>query len=74
MTARTVELRVSASVPKDCIFWREDNGWVGVCDDLSLTVRGSSFEDAKRKMEAELRAHIEHVLREHSRTSRETVA
>jgi predicted RNase H-like HicB family nuclease len=74
MTAHTVELRVSASVPKDCSFWLEDNGWIGVCDDLSLTIRGSSFEDAKRKMEAELRAHIEHVLHEHSRTSRETVA
>jgi hypothetical protein len=74
MTAYAVELKVSASVPKDCSFWPEDNGWNGICEDLSLIVRGSSFEDAKRKMEAELQAHIEHVLREQSRTSREKVA
>jgi predicted RNase H-like HicB family nuclease len=74
MTAHTVELKVSASVPKDCSFWLEDNGWNGVCEDLSLIVRGSSFEDAKRKMEAALQVHIEHLLREHSRASRKQVA
>ena len=34
---------------------------------LSIIVRGSSFEDAKRKMEAALQANIESVLRQHSR-------
>jgi predicted RNase H-like HicB family nuclease len=67
MTARAVKLKVFASVPKDCSFWPEDNGWNGVCEELSLTVRGSSFEDAKTKMEAELQAHIETILRKHSR-------
>ena len=52
MTSRAVKLKVFASVPKDCSFWLEDDGWNGVCDELSLTVRGSSFEDAKTKMEA----------------------
>src|ERR1700732_3223458 len=40
-----------------------------VCEELSLTVRGSSFEDPKRKMEAALQAHIESILRKHSRKS-----
>jgi hypothetical protein len=66
MTARAVKLKVFASVPKDCSFWMEDDGWNGVCDELSLTVRGSSFEGAKTKMEAELQAHIESVLRKRS--------
>jgi predicted RNase H-like HicB family nuclease len=73
MTAHPVTLKVSANVPKDCSFWPEDDSWNGVCEELSLTVRGSSFEDAKRKMEAALQAHIESVLRKHSRASRKKV-
>jgi predicted RNase H-like HicB family nuclease len=74
MTAHPVTLKVSANVPKDCSFWLEDHSWNGVCEELSLTVRGSSFEDAKRKMEAALQAHIESVLRKPSRASRKKVA
>jgi predicted RNase H-like HicB family nuclease len=68
MTAQAIKVKVSASVPKDCIFQLEDDGWNGVCEELSVSVRGSSFEDAKRKMEAALQAHIEGVLHRHSRT------
>ena len=74
MTAHPVTLKVSANVPKDCSFWPEDDSWNGVCEELSLTVRGSSFEDAKRNMEAALQAHIENFLRKHSRASRKKVA
>jgi predicted RNase H-like HicB family nuclease len=74
MTAHAVKLKVSANVPEDCSFWLEDDGWNGACEDLSLTVRGSSFEDAKRNMEAALQAHVESVLRKHSRASRKKVA
>ena len=74
MTGHPVTLKVSANVPKDCSFWPEDDSWNGVCEELSLTVRGSSFEDAKRKMEAALQAHIESFLRKQSRASRKKVA
>ena len=74
MAARAVKLKVFASVPKVCSFWLENDGWSGASEELSLTVHGSSFEDAKRKMEAALQAHIEIVLRKHSRTSRKKVA
>jgi hypothetical protein len=74
MTIHTVKLKVSANVPKDCNFWLEGDGWNGVCEDLSLTVRGSSFEDAKRKMEAALQRQMESVLRGHPRASRKKVA
>jgi len=74
MTAHAVKLKVSANVPKDCSFWLQDDGWNGVCEELSLTVRGSSFEDAKRKMETALQAHIESVLRKHSRGRGKRVA
>jgi hypothetical protein len=66
MTARAVKLKVFASVPKVCSFCLEDDGWSGACEELSLTVRGSSFEDAKTKMETALQAHIESVLSKHS--------
>ena len=68
MTAQALKLKVTASVPKNCIFQLEDDGWNGVCEELSVTVRGSSFEDAKRKMEAALQTQIERVLRRHSGT------
>jgi hypothetical protein len=74
MTTHAVTLRVSANVPEDCRFWPDADGWNGVCEDLSLTVRGSTFVDAKRKMEAALLEHIESVLHDHSRISRTKVA
>lgn len=74
MTSQAIRLLVTASVPKDCIFQLQDDGWNGVCEDLSVTVRGDSFEDAKRRMEEALQAHIESVLRKHSRASQKNAA
>jgi predicted RNase H-like HicB family nuclease len=74
MTSQAIKLKVTACVPKDCIFQLEDDGWNGVCEEVSVSVQGSSFEDAKRKMEAALQAHIESALRKHSRAGRKKVA
>jgi hypothetical protein len=74
MTTHAVTLRVSANVLEDCSFWLDDDGWSGVCEGLSLVVRGSTFVDVKRKMEAALLEHIESVLHQHSRVSRTKVA
>ncbi len=49
MAAHAVKLKVVPGVPKDCSFWLEDDGWNGVCEELFVTVRGSSFEDAKTR-------------------------
>jgi hypothetical protein len=57
--AHPVNLMVIAGVAKDCTFCLQHDSWNGVREELAVTVRGSSFEDAKRKMEAELQAHIE---------------
>jgi predicted RNase H-like HicB family nuclease len=62
--ASFVLLLATCKVPKDCVFWLEADGWTGMCQDLSVTVQGSSFEDAKRAMEAALWEHIENVLRQ----------
>ena len=74
MPSQAIKLKVTASVPKDCNFQVEDGGWSGVCEELPVTVRGRSFEDTKRQMEAALQAYVESVLREHSKATREKVA
>jgi hypothetical protein len=74
MIAQVVSLQVTASIPIDCDFWSEDDGWKGHCNGLSVTVRGSSFEDAKKNMAAELQADIERLLREHPKRSAPRVA
>jgi hypothetical protein len=62
MTARAVKLKVVVRVPKDCSFWAEDDGWNGFSEDMSITVRGTGFEDAKSKMEEALREQIEILI------------
>jgi hypothetical protein len=74
MTSQVVNLQVTASIPIDCDFWSEDDGWKGLCKSLSITVQGNSFEDAKKNMATELQAHIERILREHPKRSARRVA
>jgi hypothetical protein len=64
-----VNLQVEAKVTKACIFRLEADGWTGICEELSVTVQGGSFEDVKRAMEAALQEPIETVLRENPKTS-----
>jgi hypothetical protein len=74
MTSQVVNLEVTASIPMDCDFWSEDDGWKGLCKSLSVTVHGSSFEDAKKNMAGELRVYIEELLQKHSRKSVRRIA
>lgn len=74
MTSQIVNLQVAASIPIDCDFWSEDDGWKGLCKSPSVTVRGSSFEDAKKNMATELQAQIEGILREHPERSAQRIA
>jgi hypothetical protein len=74
MTSQAVNLEVTASIPIDCDFWPEDDGWKGLCKSLSVTVRGSSFEDAKKNMASELQTHIERILREYPKRSARRIA
>jgi hypothetical protein len=69
-----MNLQVTANIPIGCDFWSEDDGWKGLCKNPSVTVRGSSFEDAKKHMATELQAEIERILREHPRRSVRRVA
>jgi hypothetical protein len=49
MTAHAVKLEVIAGIPKNCSFLLEDGVWIGVCEELSVTVRGSSLRTRKRR-------------------------
>jgi hypothetical protein len=62
VTSQIINLPVTASIPIGCDFWSEDDGWKGLCKSPSLTVRGGSFEDAKKNMAIELQAEIERIL------------
>lgn len=64
MDSQVVNLQVTASIPMDCDFWPEGDEWKGFCKILSVTVRGSSFEDAKKNMATELQVHVEGILRQ----------
>jgi hypothetical protein len=74
MTSQVVTLEVIATIPIDCDFWSEDDGWQGLCKSLSLTVRGTSFEDAKKNMAGELEVYIAKLLREHPEKSARQIA
>lgn len=74
MTSQVVRLKVSASIPIECEFWSEADGWKGLSSSPSVTVRGSSFEDAKKNMATELQAQIEEILRMHPKKSARRIA
>jgi hypothetical protein len=74
MTSEVVNLEVTASIPINCDFWSEEDGWKGLCKSLSVTVSGSSFEDAKKNMAGELQVYIEGILREHPKRSTRRIA
>ena len=60
-----VSLQLFLRMPFNCSLWLDTDGWTGVCEWMSVTVRGGSFEDAKRNLEASLRERVERILREH---------
>jgi hypothetical protein len=74
MTCQIVNLPVTATIPINCDFWPEDDGWKGLCKSAPVTVRGSSFEDAKKNMAAELQAQIETILGGQNRRSARRIA
>jgi hypothetical protein len=74
MPSQVVNLQVTASIPIACDFWSEDDGWKGLCKSPPVRVRGSSFEDAKKNMAAELQTHIERILDAHPKRSARRIA
>src|SRR5260370_38367170 len=48
MISQIVNLAVTATIPIDCDFWSEDDGWKGCCKSPSVTVNGRNIEMPKR--------------------------
>jgi hypothetical protein len=46
---KVVNLPVTASIPVDCDFWSEDDGWKGVCKSLSVTASGAGVSKMQRR-------------------------
>ena len=69
MEPHAVKVPVIASVPVDCTFWAEDDGWSGACTELSLSVRASNFEEAKKNMEATLQTSISSLIQERKKAA-----
>ncbi|MBV9479798.1 MAG: hypothetical protein JO249_03465 [Acidobacteria bacterium] len=69
MQPHAVKVPVTASVPVDCVFWEEDDGWSGACAELALTVRGISFEDTKKNMEAALESFLSELVQERKKAA-----
>ena len=53
----------------ECVFWAEDDCWKGVCEDLSILVRGRDFKDSKEHMETVLKTYVESLFREPSKAA-----
>jgi hypothetical protein len=68
MSGQAIALKVIASVPVDCRFWMEDDGWNGQCEKFLIHVHAPHFEEIKRRMESALEAHITALLDEAQKT------
>lgn len=63
MQPYAVKVPVISSVPIECTFRPEDDGWKGACVELAVAVPGSNFEEAKKNMEKALQEYIIAILR-----------
>jgi hypothetical protein len=68
MSTHYVQLRIVPSLNVECKFWLQDDDWNGNAEELSITVRASSFEQAKNDMESALGKYIEALLHSRSKT------
>ena len=64
MQPHAVTVPVITSVPIECTFWPEDDGWKGSCVELAVSVPGGNFEEAKKNMEKTLQEYISSLLRD----------
>ena len=45
------------AVTVECVFWAEDDGWKGICENLDIWVRGDDLAKSKKTMETALRTY-----------------
>jgi len=64
MDPKAVKVPVTASITMKCVFWFENDEWTGACSELTLTVHGNDFEEAKRPMALAIETHVNPFVRE----------
>ncbi len=69
MRSCAVKIPLIAPVAVECVFWAGDDGWKGVCEDLSILVRGRDFEESKKSMETVLKNYVRSLFREHRKAA-----
>jgi hypothetical protein len=69
MRSCAVKIPLIAPVAVECVFWAEDDGWKGVCEDLSISVRGCDFAESKKSMETVLKNYVRSLFREHRKAA-----
>jgi hypothetical protein len=74
MATHVVSVPVAAPIEIECKFWIEQGTWHGTLESLHIAVSGSSFEDAKNKMQAALQDRFEILLRSHIKTQHPSAA
>ena len=55
MSTHAVQMSLIPSVSVECKFWLEDSGWNGTAEELSISVRCGSFQEAKAELESCIR-------------------
>ena len=63
MRSCAIEISLIAPIAVECVFWAEDDGWKGVCEDLSILVRGRDFKDSKEHMDTVLTTYVGSLFR-----------
>jgi hypothetical protein len=64
MPSCTVKMLLVDPIDVECVFWKEDNGWKGVCESLSIWVRGRSFHESKKRMGMVLKTYVRSLFGE----------
>ena len=69
MRSCAIKIPLIAPISVDCVFWAEDDGWKGVCENLSIWVRGRDFEESKEYMESVLKTYVQSLFSGHRKAA-----
>ena len=67
MRSCAVKMSLIDPIAVECVFWAEHDYWKGVCESLSILVRGRDFEESKTRMEMVLTAYVRSLFRGHKK-------
>lgn len=59
LSKKKTSSNVSIEIPVLCKFWREDEVWNGVAEDIPVAVYGATFEQAQQHMQDAILSHLE---------------